>query len=293
MVFFSRTLKFLLKISLVNLIYIITTKKNEMDLQLKGKSALVTGSTAGIGKAIAKGLAQEGAAVIINGRKADDIAKVVEELKKETGNDSITGIVADFAQKDHIDHLLKEISDVDILVNNVGIFNQVNFADITDDEWFEMFEVNVMSGVRLARHYFPKMLKKNEGRIIFISSESALNIPTEMVHYGFSKTAQLAISRGLARLSKGTNVTVNSVLPGPTMSRANEKDLKAQAEKNDTSLDAVIEDFFEERRPTSLIQRFAETEEVANMVVYVASPLSAATNGAALRVDGGVANYII
>ncbi|RXG12291.1 NAD(P)-dependent dehydrogenase (short-subunit alcohol dehydrogenase family) [Leeuwenhoekiella aestuarii] len=264
-----------------------------MDLQLKGKSALVTGSTAGIGKAIAKGLAQEGAAVIINGRKADDIAKVVEELKRETGNDSITGIVADFAQKDHIDHLLKEISDVDILVNNVGIFNQVDFADITDDEWFEMFEVNVMSGVRLARHYFPKMLKKNEGRIIFISSESALNIPTEMVHYGFSKTAQLAISRGLARLSKGTNVTVNSVLPGPTMSRANEKDLKAQAEKNDTSLDAVIEDFFEERRPTSLIQRFAETEEVANMVVYVASPLSAATNGAALRVDGGVANYII
>jgi len=264
-----------------------------MDLQLKGKSALVTGSTAGIGKAIAKGLAQEGAAVIINGRKADDIAKVVEELKKETGNDSITGIVADFAQKDHIDHLLKEISDVDILVNNVGIFNQVDFADITDDEWFEMFEVNVMSGVRLARHYFPKMLQKNEGRIIFISSESALNIPTEMVHYGFSKTAQLAISRGLARLSKGTNVTVNSVLPGPTMSRANEKDLKAQAEKKDTSLDAVIEDFFEERRPTSLIQRFAETEEVANMVVYVASPLSAATNGAALRVDGGVANYII
>ncbi|MFD2828802.1 SDR family NAD(P)-dependent oxidoreductase [Leeuwenhoekiella polynyae] len=264
-----------------------------MDLQLKGKSALVTGSTAGIGKAIAKGLAQEGAAVIINGRKADDIAKVVEELKKETGNDSITGIVADFAQKDHIDHLLKEISDVDILVNNVGIFNQVDFADITDDEWFEMFEVNVMSGVRLARHYFPKMLQKNEGRIIFISSESALNIPTEMVHYGFSKTAQLAISRGLARLSKGTNVTVNSVLPGPTMSRANEKDLKAQAEKKDTSLDAVIEDFFEERRPTSLIQRFAETEEVANLVVYVASPLSAATNGAALRVDGGVANYII
>ncbi|MEH6659084.1 SDR family oxidoreductase [Leeuwenhoekiella marinoflava] len=264
-----------------------------MDLQLKGKSALVTGSTAGIGKAIAKGLAKEGAAVIINGRKADDIARVIEELKKETGNDAITGIVADFAQKDHIDHLLKEIPEVDILVNNVGIFNQVDFENITDDQWFEMFEVNVMSGVRLARHYFPMMLKKNEGRIIFISSESALNIPTEMVHYGFSKTAQLSISRGLALLSKGTNVTVNSVLPGPTMSRANEKGLKEQAEENDTSLDVVIEEFFKERRPTSLIQRFAETEEVANMVVYVASPLSSATNGAALRVDGGVANYII
>ena len=264
-----------------------------MDLQLKGKSAMVTGSTAGIGKAIAKGLAQEGAHVIINGRKVKDIAEVIKDLKKETGNEEITGIVADFAKKEHIDHLLEEIPDVDILVNNVGIFNQVDFENITDDEWFEMFEVNVMSGVRLARHYFPKMLKKNEGRIIFISSESALNIPTEMVHYGFSKTAQLAISRGLARLSKGTNVTVNSVLPGPTMSRANANDLKETAKEQDTSVEKVVEAFFEERRPTSLIQRFAETEEVANMVVYVASPLSAATNGAALRVDGGVANYII
>lgn len=264
-----------------------------MNLKLKEKTALVTGSTAGIGYAIAKRLAKEGAHVIINGRKASDIADKIKTLKEKTGNDNITGIVADFSKKEYIDNLLKEIPEVDILVNNVGIFNQVDFEDITDEQWLEMFEVNVMSGVRLARHYFPKMLKKNEGRIIFISSESALNIPTEMVHYGFSKTAQLAISRGLARLSKGTNVTVNSVLPGPTMSRANKNDLEETAKENNKKVEDVIDDFFNERRPTSLIQRFAKTEEVANMVAYIASPLSSATNGAALRVDGGVANYII
>lgn len=264
-----------------------------MDVQLTNKKALVTGSTAGIGYAIAKGLAKEGAHVIINGRKAEAIADAIKQIKEATGNENISGIVADFSKKEEIDHLLKEIDDVDILVNNVGIFNQVDFEDITDEEWLEMFEINVMSGVRLSRHYFPKMLQKNEGRIIFISSESALNIPTEMVHYGFSKTAQLAISRGLARLSKGTNVTVNSVLPGPTMSRANANDLEQQAKENNTTQEAVIEDFFEKRRPTSLIQRFADAEEVANMVVYIASPLAAATNGAALRVDGGVANYIV
>ena len=264
-----------------------------MDVQLTNKKALVTGSTAGIGYAIAKGLAKEGAHVIINGRKAEAIADAIKQIKETTGNENISGIVADFSKKEEIDHLLKEIDNVDILVNNVGIFNQVDFEDITDEEWLEMFEINVMSGVRLSRHYFPKMLQKNEGRIIFISSESALNIPTEMVHYGFSKTAQLAISRGLARLSKGTNVTVNSVLPGPTMSRANANDLEQQAKENNTTQEAVIEDFFEKRRPTSLIQRFADAEEVANMVVYIASPLAAATNGAALRVDGGVANYIV
>ncbi len=264
-----------------------------MDLKLSNKTALVTGSTAGIGYAIAKGLAAEGARVIINGRKAEDVATRIEDLKEETGNEAITGIMADFSKKKEIDNLIREIPDVDILVNNVGIFNQVNFEDISDEEWFEMFEVNVMSGIRLSRHYFPRMLEKNDGRIIFISSESALNIPTEMVHYGFSKTAQLAVSRGLARLSKGTNVTVNCVLPGPTMSRANAQDLKAQAKENNTTEEAVIEEFFEKRRPTSLIQRFAHVEEVANMVVYVASPLSSATNGAALRVDGGVANYIV
>lgn len=264
-----------------------------MDLQLTGKNALVTGSTAGIGYAIAKGLAAEGAKVILNGRKQSAVDEAVKALKEETGNESIIGVAADFSKKDDILQLLLEVPEVDILVNNVGIFNQVEFEEITDEEWFEMFEINVMSGVRLSRHYFPKMMEKNEGRIIFISSESALNIPTEMLHYGFSKTAQLAVSRGLARLSKGSNVTVNSVLPGPTYSRANINELENAARENNTTVDAILEDFFANRRPTSLIQRFAEAEEVANMVTYIASPLSSATNGAALRVDGGVANYII
>lgn len=264
-----------------------------MDLQLNGKKALVTGSTAGIGFAIAKGLAKEGAHVIINGRKPEELEVAIQNLKAETGNINITGVIADFSKKKEIDGLLEKVPEVDILVNNVGIFNQVDFEEIIDEEWLEMFDVNVMSGVRLSRFYFPKMLKRNEGRIIFISSESALNIPTEMVHYGVSKTAQLALSRGLARLTKGTNVTVNSILPGPTFSRANVNNLEDTARQTNTTKEEVIQDFFENRRPTSLIQRFAETEEVANMVVYIASPRSSATNGAALRVDGGVANYIV
>lgn len=264
-----------------------------MNLKLENKTALVTGSTAGIGYAIAKQLAYEGAIVTINGRKEESLLEAIDSLKKETGNENINGIVADFAKKEEVTHLLKSIPDVDILINNVGIFNEVNFADITDEEWSEIFEINVMSGVRLSRHYFPKMMQKNEGRIIFISSESALNIPTEMIHYGMTKTAQLSISRGLARLTKGSNVTVNSVLPGPTWSRANENGMKAQAEKEGKTLDEVLKDFFEERRPTSLTQRFASTEEVATLVAYVASPLSAATNGASLRVDGGVVNSIV
>ncbi|WP_116106053.1 SDR family NAD(P)-dependent oxidoreductase [Lewinella sp. IMCC34191] len=264
-----------------------------MDLQLSGKTALVTGSTAGIGYAIANLLAREGAEVIVNGRKQADVNEVATQLSHETGNEQVRGIAADFSKTEDVDRLLQELPDVDILVNNVGIFGEVPFAEITDEQWLQTFDVNVMSGVRLARHYFPRMLKKNEGRIIFISSESGENIPTEMIHYGVSKTAQLALSRGLARLTKGTNVTVNSVLPGPTMSRANEASLKEQAEKKDKSLDQVKADFIDEKRPTSLIHRWAEPEEVANMVAYVASPLSSATNGAALRVDGGVVNFIV
>lgn len=264
-----------------------------MDLKFKNKKVLVTGSTAGIGRAIAEKLAAEGAQVIINGRKKPDVLQAVGEIAKSSGNRNVDGVAADFSKKPDIDRLLKEIPEVDILINNVGIFHQVDFADISDEEWTEMLDVNVMSGVRLSRHYFPKMMKKDWGRIIFISSESAVNIPTEMVHYGVSKTAVLGLSRGLARLSKGSNVTVNAILPGPTWSRANENGLKAQAKKENKSLDEVIDDFFETRRPTSLIQRFASTEEVANMVTYVASPLASATNGAALRVDGGVVNVII
>lgn len=264
-----------------------------MDLQLKGKKALVTGSTAGIGHEIALLLAEEGASVIINGRKEKDVQKVVEDMKHSTGNTSISGVAADFGKAEEIARLLEQVPEVDILVNNVGIFNQVDFEKITDEEWQEMFDINVMSGVRMSRHYFPKMLAQDWGRIIFISSESALNIPTEMVHYGMSKTAQLSISRGLARLSQGTNVTVNAVLPGPTWSRANKAGIEGQAKEEGKTKDEVLEEFFAHRRPTSLIQRFADSREVANMVAYVVSPLSSATNGAALRVDGGVVNSII
>lgn len=264
-----------------------------MDLKLKGKIALITGSTAGIGYGIAKKIAEEGATVVLNGRKNEALQNAVEQLKAETSNENISGIAADFSNKEDIKQLIAQLPEVDILVNNVGIFNQVAFEDISDEEWFEMFDVNVMSGVRLARHYFPKMMAKNEGRIIFISSESALNIPTEMVHYGMSKTAQLAVSRGLARLSKGSNVTVNCILPGPTWSRANKKGMEDLAKSENKTVDEVVNDFFEHRRPTSLTQRFAEVEEVANLVAFVASPLSSSTNGAALRVDGGIANYIL
>ncbi|MGB3801059.1 MAG: SDR family oxidoreductase [Lewinella sp.] len=264
-----------------------------MDLQLNGKTALITGSTAGIGLTIARLLAKEGASVVLNGRKQTDVDEVAKDLRQETGNDNVRGIAADFSKTDDVDKLLEELPDVDILVNNVGIFGEVPFAEITDEQWLQTFDVNVMSGVRLSRHYFPRMLKKNEGRIIFISSESGENIPTEMIHYGVSKTAQLALSRGLAQLTRGTNVTVNSVLPGPTMSRANQASLEKQAEESDKSIDQVKADFIEEKRPTSLIHRWAEPEEVANMVAYVASPLSSATNGAALRVEGGIVNIIV
>ncbi len=264
-----------------------------MDLELKNKKVLISGSTAGIGRAIAEMLATEGAHVIINGRGKDDVSKAAKEISERTGNKNVTGVAADFAERKEVDALLKEVPEIDILINNVGIFNEVDFADITDEEWMETWEINVMSGVRLSRHYFPKMLEKNWGRIIFISSESGINIPTEMVHYGVSKTALLSLSRGLARLSKGSDVTVNSVLPGPTWSRANRKGLEKQAEEEGKSLEEVENEFINNRRPTSLIQRFATTEEVANMVAYVASPRSAATNGAALRVDGGVVNVII
>lgn len=264
-----------------------------MDLKLEGKKALVTGSTAGIGHAIAKLLAAEGAEVIINGRSQQSTEDAVASIIKVTGNETVAGIAADFSRSMDIENLISQVNDLDILVNNVGIFNAVPFEKITDPQWLEVFEVNVMSGVRLSRHYLPLMLKKNEGRVIFISSESSQNIPTEMIHYGMSKTAQLAISRGLARLCQGTNVTVNSVLPGPTWSRANEEALSSQADEEGKTVEEVIDDFFRRRRPTSLIQRFADVDEVATMVAYIASPLSSATNGAALRVDGGVVNSII
>jgi NAD(P)-dependent dehydrogenase (short-subunit alcohol dehydrogenase family) len=259
-----------------------------MDLQLEGKTALITGSTAGIGYAIAKNLLKEGATVIINGRGNERINKAIETLKKDVPGANVSGVAADFSKKEDIDNLIKQVPMVDILINNAATFGPKPFADIPDEEWFTFFEVNVMSGVRLSRHYFPKMLQQNWGRIIFISSESALQIPEEMIHYGMTKTAQLAVSRGLAELTKSTNVTVNTILPGPTKSEGVGGFIESLSKEQNKPVDEVEKDFFKTMRPTSIIQRFSTTEEVANLVTYIASPLSSATNGAALRVDGGV-----
>lgn len=259
-----------------------------MDLQLKNKLALITGSTAGIGYSIAKQLAGEGARVIVNGRTAERVDAAVKKIIEETGNKEVSGVIADFADKDQIAALISKIPEVDILVNNVAVFEPKAFNDITDEDWFKFYEINVLSGIRLSRAYFDQMLKKNWGRIIFISSESAVQIPTEMIHYGMTKTAQLAIARGLAELTKGTNVTVNSVLPGPTLSEGVGGFIEGLAKDQQKSIDEITADFFKTMRPTSIIQRFLSTDEVANMVTYLSSPLASATNGAAIRAEGGL-----
>lgn len=264
-----------------------------MDLQIKGKTALVTGSTAGIGLAIAKTLAQEGVEVILNGRSKERVEALASQLMDELPGTHFRGIAADFSQVDDINALLAELPQVDILINNVGIFEPKEFTAIPDEDWFRFFEVNVMSGVRLSRHYFPKMLAKGWGRIIFISSESALQIPTEMIHYGTTKTAQLAVSRGLAELTTGTDVTVNTVLPGPTLSEGVGDFINSMATLNGVSIEEMEKDFFKNARPTSIIKRFATTQEIANLVAYLSSSLASATTGAAIRVDGGVTKTIV
>ncbi|HEY9260138.1 SDR family oxidoreductase [Chitinophaga sp.] len=263
-----------------------------MNLQLQGKKALVSGSTQGIGFAIALQLLKEGATVIINGRSTARIEEAIAKLKAEVPGATVTGVAADFGNAAEVQQMLEQVQDVDILVNNAGIFEPKPFVDITDEEWLRFFEINVLSGVRLSRYFFPKMLAKNWGRIIFIASESAIMIPEEMIHYGTTKTAQLSISRGLAELTKGTNVTVNTVLPGPTKSEGVDEFIKKLAEADNVSPDQAEADFFKNKRPSSLIQRFAAVSEIANLVTYVASPLSAATNGAALRADGGLLRTI-
>jgi NAD(P)-dependent dehydrogenase (short-subunit alcohol dehydrogenase family) len=269
-----------------------------MDLKLNGKTAFISGSTQGIGFAIAQSLLKEGANVIINGRSESKVAEAIQKLKKlssgaGSSGANVSGIAADFSKVDEVNALLEQLPDIDILVNNAGIFEPKQFTEISDEEWFRFFEVNVLSGVRLARYFFPKMIAKDWGRIIFISSESGVNIPEEMIHYGTTKTAQLAVSRGLAELTKGTNVTVNTVMPGPTKSEGVADFVKQLGEANNMSAEQAEEDFFKNARPTSLLQRFASVEEIANLVTYVASPLSSATNGSALKVDGGVAKFII
>lgn len=263
-----------------------------MDLKLEDKKAFISGSTAGIGFAVAKRFLLEGGTVIINGRSQEGIDSAIEKLKSETGSNKVTGIQADFSMVKDVNQLLKVLPEVDILINNVGIFEPKAFTDIPDEDWVRFFEINVMSGIRLARQYFPKMLEKNWGRIIFISSESGIFIPDEMIHYGMTKTAQLAVSRGLAELTKGTNVTVNSILPGPTKSKGVGKFIEDMSESSGKSVQKVEEEFFKDIRPTSLIQRFASVEEVADTVVYYSSPLASATNGAAIRVEGGLVKSI-
>lgn len=262
-----------------------------MDLQLKGKKALVTGSTAGIGLAIATALAREGASVIVNGRTQMRVDAAVASVRKQGGKDVI-GVAADVGAGDGCARLTHELPAVDILINNMGIFEPVPFADITDADWLRFFEANVLSGVRLSRAYLPGMLANNWGRIVFISSESGLQIPAEMIHYGMTKTAQLAIARGLAESVAGTGVTVNSVLPGPTRSEGVETFIKDMARTKGTDTAGIEDEFFKSVRPSSLIKRFIEPEEVASMVAYVCSPLAAATTGTSLRVDGGVVRAI-
>ena len=258
-----------------------------MDLQLNDKTALITGSTGGIGLAIARKLAVEGAKVIIAGRTQAKLDEAVGSIRG-AGGAHVKGVLADPATTDGAATLLAASPFVDILVNNLGIYEIKNFIDITDEDWRRYFEINVLSGARLARAYFSGMLQKNWGRIIFISSESGFVTPGSMIHYGMTKTAQLAISRGLAEMTKGTKVTVNSVMPGPTRSEGIVEFLKSFASEPGAPRDRIEREFFAKGRPSSLLQRLIEPEEIANLVAYVASPLSSATNGAALRVDGGV-----
>jgi NAD(P)-dependent dehydrogenase (short-subunit alcohol dehydrogenase family) len=263
-----------------------------MKIDLSGKTALVTGSTSGIGHGIAKGLAVAGANVVINGRTQAKVDTAVAAIAGVAAGSKVAGVAADVSTAAGCETLVETLPDVDILINNAGIFEPKAFFDIADEDWSRFFEVNVMSGVRLSRAYMPGMLKRNWGRIVFISSESALNIPAEMIHYGTTKTAQLAVSRGLAEMTKGTAVTVNSVLPGPTMSEGVETFVKDLAKQSGQSVDEAASRFVKQFRPTSLLQRFATVEEIANMVVYISSKEASATNGAALRAEGGIVQTI-
>jgi NAD(P)-dependent dehydrogenase (short-subunit alcohol dehydrogenase family) len=263
-----------------------------MDLGLKGKRALVTGSTAGIGLATARALAAEGAYVTVNGRTQARVGSAVEKLKRELSGATISGIAADLSSGEGCEALIGQLREVDVLVNNLGIFEPRSFEQISDEDWMRFFETNVLSGVRLSRHYVRGMRSRNWGRIVFVSSESALQIPTEMIHYGMTKTAQLAVARGLAETLAGTGVTVNSVLPGPTASEGVGEFVAQMAAGRGVDAATVEREFFATARPSSVLQRFATPDEVAAMIAYVCSVPASATTGAALRVDGGVVRAI-
>ena len=264
-----------------------------MDLQLSGKRALVTGSTAGIGLAIGATLAGEGATVIINGRSESRVTGAVAKIRQRYPQAKLEMLAGDLSKAEMVKQATSRFPHVDILINNLGIYELKSFEDISDEGWMVMIETNFMSGVRLSRHYLPKMRAKNWGRIVFISSESAINIPVEMIHYGVTKTMQLALARGLAETTTGTQVTVNSILAGPTRSEGVEQFVNDMAKSRHVEPSVVEKEFFETVRPSSLLKRFATTDEVAALAAFVASPISSATNGAALRVDGGVVRSII
>lgn len=264
-----------------------------MDLGLRGRRAVVTGSTGGIGLATARQLAAEGAAVVVNGRTAARVDAAVARLRAADPDATVTGVAADLATAEGCDALVAAVPEVDVLVNNLGIFEPVPFERITDADWLRFFETNVLSGVRLARAYLPGMRARDWGRVVFVSSESAVQIPAEMIHYGMTKTAQLAVARGIAETTAGTGVTVNSVLPGPTGSEGVSTFVDQMAAARGVDFATMEREFFATARPSSLLRRFATPDEVAAMIAYVCSARASATNGAALRVDGGVLRGVV
>ncbi len=264
-----------------------------MIIKLVGKTAIVSGSTAGIGHAIAQGLAEAGASVLVNGRTEQRVEQAIAQIKTRLPKADVKGIAADLGTAEGAKALFAQVPESDILINNLGIFEPKPFFDIPDDDWERFFRVNVLSGVRLARHYTRGMVERKWGRVIFISSESGVQIPAEMVHYGMTKTAQLAVSRGLAETVADTGVTVNAVLPGPTRSEGVEKFVEQVGKQSGKNFEQMEKDFFRTMRPSSLLKRFATNEEVANMVVYLSSEQASATTGSSVRVDGGVVRSIV
>ena len=264
-----------------------------MDLGLENQTVLITGSTAGIGLATAIAFAREKAHVIVNGRTEGRVRAAIDAVQKAVPGAKVDGVAADVASSAGTDRIVAAHPEVDVLVNNAGVFAPAAFEDIPDSEWTRFFETNVMSGVRLSRHYFPRMLKKDYGRILFVSSESGVQIPVEMIHYGTTKTAQLAVARGLAERTRGTGVTVNSVLPGPTGSEGVSEFVRQLAASRNISFEEMEREFFATARPSSLLGRFERPEEVASMIVYLGSRAASATNGAAVRVDGGVVRSVV
>lgn len=269
-----------------------------MQITLKGRKAIITGSTAGIGRATAEGLARAGASVVINGRGKARVEEAVQQMRQAFPENDITGIAADLSTPEGVETMISLVPDADILVNNVGTayirdYNGIeDIAKIPDEDWLGLFNLNVMSGVRLTRHYLPRMVKSGWGRVVFVSSESAVNIPKEMLDYGMTKTAQLAVSRGLAEAVAGSGVTINAVLPGPTRSEILGDFMAKQAEAEGITLQEAEQGFLQALRPTTLIKRFTTTEEVANLIVYTCSEQASGTTGAALRVDGGIVRFV-